>query len=86
MQAPAITSTYYNVSNGAAAITLPNCAVAFLLTAYTVEAGDYTRSGHDTLNLDVNGSIGPDDNFGWLGNRLHRLHLRGPRQYREPYG
>jgi hypothetical protein len=37
---------------------LPNGAVAFSLTAYTVQAGDYSDSGYDTLNLNVNGNIG----------------------------
>ena len=58
IQAPAVTSTFYDVTNGVTDITLPNGAVAFSLIAYTVQAGDYTDSGHDTLNLDVDGVIG----------------------------
>lgn len=58
LQAAAKTSSYYNISNGYTIITLPAGATTFSLTAFTLQAGDYTNSGHDTLNLNVNGSVG----------------------------
>jgi hypothetical protein len=58
LQAPAIQSSFYNISNGATDITFSNGTTAFSFTAYTVQTGDYTGSGHDTLNLNVNGSMG----------------------------
>ena len=58
LQASAISSSFYGIPNGSTTITLPVGTSAFSLTAFTVQAGDYTNSGHDTLNLSVNGSIG----------------------------
>lgn len=58
LQGPALTSVIYGITNGATDITLPSGTTAFSLTAYTVEAGDYSDSGYDTLNLAVDGSTG----------------------------
>jgi len=72
LQAPAVTSTYYNISDGSTDITLPTGTTAFSLTAYTVQAGDYSNSGQDTLNLDVDGTTGqtvtlPGSETGFIG-------------------
>jgi hypothetical protein len=72
LQVPAISSAYYSISNGYTAITLPAGATAFSFDAYTVQAGDYSGSGNDTLNLNVSGNVGqtvtlPGSVTGFLG-------------------
>lgn len=72
LQAPAVSSSFYNIANGSTSITLPGGAEAFSLDAYTVQAGDYDDTGHDTLNLEVAGSTGqtmtlPGSSTGFIG-------------------
>jgi len=72
LQAPPVSSMYYNISNGYTVITPSHGAQAFSFDAYTVQAGDYTNSGHDTLNLTVGGVTGqtqtsPGSGTGFLG-------------------
>jgi len=72
IQAPAIQSYFYGISNGSTAITLPKGVTAFGLDAYTVEAGNYSGAGADTLNLTVGGQTGstvtaPQSTTGFIG-------------------
>lgn len=72
LQAAAPSSGYYGITNGVTTITLPTGTTAFAFDAFTVQAGDYSGSGHDTLTLTVAGSTGttvtqPNAVTGFLG-------------------
>lgn len=58
-QGPAISSSFYNITNGALTITMPPGGVtAFAITVFDVLTYDTTGAGTDTVNLTVNGSKG----------------------------
>ena len=52
-----MSSAYYSIPNGYTVIAPTRGALAFSFDAYTVQAGDYSNSGHDTLNLTVDGTV-----------------------------
>jgi hypothetical protein len=59
IQGPALTSSFYGISNGQLTITMPSGGVtAFGLQLWDVLAGNYSGAGTDTVNLTVNGSSG----------------------------
>jgi len=59
IQGPALTSSFYQISNGQLTITMPSGGVtAFGLQLWDVLAGNYLGAGTDTVDLTVNGSSG----------------------------
>jgi hypothetical protein len=59
IQGPALTSSFYSISNGQLTITMPTGGVtAFGLQLWDVLAGNYSGAGTDTVDLTVNGSSG----------------------------
>lgn len=60
-------SAYYSIPNGYTVITPAGGALAFSFDAYTVQAGDYSDSGHDTLNLTVDGITGQTQTYAGSG-------------------
>jgi uncharacterized protein (TIGR03437 family) len=57
LQGPAVSSTFYNFTNGVLTITMPPGGVsAFAVTVFNVLTGDTTGAGTDTVNMIVNGS------------------------------
>lgn len=72
LQTPPTSSAYYSIPNGYTVITPTRGALAFSFDAYTVQAGDYTNSDSDTLNLTVDSVTGrtltsPGSGTGFLG-------------------
>jgi hypothetical protein len=59
IQGPALTSSFYQITNGELTITMPSGGVtAFGLQLWDVLTGDSSGVGTDTVNLTVNGSSG----------------------------
>jgi uncharacterized protein (TIGR03437 family) len=59
LQGPAVSSTFYNFTNGVLTITMPPGGVsAFAVTVFNVLTGDTTGAGTDTVNMTVNGATG----------------------------
>jgi hypothetical protein len=59
IQGPALTSSFYQISNGQLTITMPSGGVtAFGLQLWDVLTYDYSGAGTDTVDLTVNGSSG----------------------------
>jgi hypothetical protein len=59
LQAPALTSNFYGITDGATTITFAGSGVtAFGLDLFDVLAGDYSGAGTDTVNLAAGGGTG----------------------------
>jgi hypothetical protein len=59
IQGPALTSSFYHITNGELTITMPSGGVtAFGLQLWDVLTYDYSGAGTDTVDLTVNGSSG----------------------------
>jgi hypothetical protein len=59
IQGPALTSAFYDISDGQLTITMPSGGVtAFGLQLWDVLAGDYSGAGTDTVVLTANGLSG----------------------------
>jgi len=64
LQGPAPTSSYYNIPDGQVLLTLPTQGVtAFGLQAFTVQAGNYSGTATDTINLTADGQTGSTSSF-----------------------
>lgn len=59
LQVPAISSMFYNITNGKLTITMPGAGVtAFGLLLFDVKTFTTDGSGSDTVNINVGGSVG----------------------------
>ena len=64
LQGPAPTSSYYSIPDGQVLVTLPTQGVtAFGLQAFTVQAGNYSGTATDTINLTADGQTGSTSSF-----------------------
>lgn len=64
LEGPAPTSSYYNIPDGQLLVTLPTQGVtAFGIQAFTVQAGNYSGTATDTINLTADGQTGSTNSY-----------------------